>query len=90
MAIADDQRKLFGLQFHPESILTPFGFRILQNFAESFGVNVPNPADNLYASENRGPVETGLAPKLNRGVQPVDGGVQPVDSRVPELKGSPS
>jgi len=32
MAIANDEKKLFGLQFHPESILTPFGFQMLQNF----------------------------------------------------------
>lgn len=32
MAIADDEKMLYGLQFHPESILTPFGFQMLQNF----------------------------------------------------------
>ena len=32
MALADDENRVFGLQFHPESILTPHGNRILENF----------------------------------------------------------
>ena len=32
MAISDPLRKLFGLQFHPESILSEFGKEILSNF----------------------------------------------------------
>jgi anthranilate synthase/aminodeoxychorismate synthase-like glutamine amidotransferase len=32
MAIADRNRPVFGLQFHPESILTKHGPRILENF----------------------------------------------------------
>lgn len=38
MAIANDTRQLWGVQFHPESILTPFGFQILQNFAKHCGL----------------------------------------------------
>ena len=32
MALEDDKRRLYGVQFHPESIMTPDGKRILQNF----------------------------------------------------------
>lgn len=32
MAVADDARKIYGLQFHPESIMTPDGRKILENF----------------------------------------------------------
>ena len=32
MALEFPQKKLFGVQFHPESILTPEGKKILQNF----------------------------------------------------------
>lgn len=32
MAIADEAKKIYGIQFHPESILTPKGKQILKNF----------------------------------------------------------
>ena len=34
MGIADDDRRLYGMQYHPESILTPEGMGILENFLE--------------------------------------------------------
>ena len=32
MAVADEKRALYGLQFHPESIMTPEGRCMLKNF----------------------------------------------------------
>lgn len=32
MAIENHNRKLYGVQFHPESVMTPSGFMILENF----------------------------------------------------------
>ena len=32
MAIADPNRKIVGLQFHPESILSPYGFQMIKNW----------------------------------------------------------
>ena len=32
MAVADDKKKVYGLQFHPESIMTPDGAKMLANF----------------------------------------------------------
>jgi anthranilate synthase component 2 len=34
MAIESAEKKLFGLQFHPESIMTPGGKRMIQNFLQ--------------------------------------------------------
>lgn len=38
MAIADDRRCGYGVQFHPESILTRHGFRLLANFLALAGI----------------------------------------------------
>ncbi|MBU6309088.1 MAG: aminodeoxychorismate/anthranilate synthase component II [Planctomycetes bacterium] len=38
MAIADDHRCAYGVQFHPESILTRHGFRLLANFLTAAGI----------------------------------------------------
>lgn len=34
MAVEDGKNKVFGLQFHPESVLTPEGKKMLRNFME--------------------------------------------------------
>ena len=38
MAVADEAARLYGVQFHPESILTRHGFRLLSNFLSLAGV----------------------------------------------------
>jgi len=38
MALADERHAIYGVQFHPESILTRHGFRLLANFLERAGV----------------------------------------------------
>jgi len=43
MAIEHAADKLYGVQFHPESILTPAGFRLLANFLDLAGI--PHCAD---------------------------------------------
>ncbi len=39
MAIIDEQRKMLGLQFHPESILTEQGTAVLQQFLSFWGAS---------------------------------------------------
>lgn len=38
MAVGDDEKKIYGLQFHPESIMTPDGRQILANFLHIAGI----------------------------------------------------
>jgi anthranilate synthase/aminodeoxychorismate synthase-like glutamine amidotransferase len=39
MAIAHEADRLYGVQFHPESILTHHGFRLLANFLAAAGIS---------------------------------------------------
>jgi len=48
MAIADERRCLYGVQFHPESILTRHGFRLLANFLELAGIPHAGSLARLY------------------------------------------
>ncbi|GIR11974.1 MAG: hypothetical protein CM15mP23_05490 [Cryomorphaceae bacterium] len=32
MALSDSTKKIYGIQFHPESIMTEYGQKIIQNF----------------------------------------------------------
>ena len=50
MAVADEASALYGVQFHPESILTRKGFRLLANFLVRAGIPViPAHVDALDA-----------------------------------------
>ncbi len=56
MAIEHTEFPVFGLQFHPEAVLTEHGFRILANFLKLAGAHVEAGADELEADEHNLPV----------------------------------
>jgi anthranilate synthase component 2 len=62
MAIESAERRLFGVQFHPESVLTEGGYRILANFLRLAGCSVDADWDKLAVSEHREPVVAYTAP----------------------------
>ena len=63
MAIEHAAHRVYGVQFHPESILTPDGFRLLANFLDLAGIAhgadvptlesqlVPSPADDASPND---------------------------------------
>ena len=38
--VADESRHYYGVQFHPESIATAYGHKLLSNFLQNAGMNV--------------------------------------------------
>jgi hypothetical protein len=55
MAFEHTRWPLFGVQFHPESILTECGYELLANFLRLAGVQVSRDPSRLAAGELREP-----------------------------------
>lgn len=53
MAFEHTSRPVFGVQFHPEAILTERGYELLANFLESAGIAPAGDATSLSAAECR-------------------------------------
>lgn len=64
MALEDADRRVYGLQFHPESVLTEFGHQLLANFLTLAGL-----PSRLPASADRPPPEP-LPPSSTATVTP--------------------
>ena len=67
MALRHRNAPTFGVQFHPESILTPHGKRLLRNFLEMCGVD-----DNLEDGETGGNVLDGAPVEQEPETRPVE------------------
>jgi anthranilate synthase/aminodeoxychorismate synthase-like glutamine amidotransferase len=62
MAVQHRTDPVFGVQFHPESVLTEHGYRILDNFLTGgHGVGVPDRADRATAPPPEPPPPPDLA-----------------------------
>ena len=62
MALQHVTAPLFGLQFHPEAVLTEHGYAMLANFLQVAGCPFAANLAQLQASENRSPVAAPYAP----------------------------
>jgi anthranilate synthase/aminodeoxychorismate synthase-like glutamine amidotransferase len=65
MALAHRRWPIFGVQFHPESILTDGGFALLANFLTLAGVALP---ENVPGMDQERPLATLVAPLPDRPV----------------------
>ena len=72
MAIADETNRIYGVQFHPESILTRHGFRLLANFLERAAVpHLPDLAAALDDDLSRQAASGDPPPEQRPGVPPI-------------------
>ena len=55
MAFRHRKFPVFGLQFHPEAILTEYGYEILQNFLKAIGLHAARNDRSLASDELRHP-----------------------------------
>ena len=64
MATEHRDRPVVGLQFHPESILTPHGYQLLANFLELAGVPVAGAPERCWRHERFAPPPTRRTPPI--------------------------
>jgi anthranilate synthase component II len=64
MALAHRQRPVFGVQFHPEAILSEHGYTLLANFLKAASLPTPDPLPGLDGERHAAPPSPALAPSV--------------------------
>ncbi|MCA9260270.1 MAG: aminodeoxychorismate/anthranilate synthase component II, partial [Planctomycetales bacterium] len=64
MGLQHVEHPVFGLQFHPESILTRHGYRLLANFLRKAGLDPPHDPEELETAERI--AEPAVPPPISR------------------------
>ena len=85
MAVEDPENKVYGLQFHPESIMTPDGNKILQNFIDIARGNIVSGKDTGSSTDNKKVNGTDVSRKSDEATVSAEGGRKMIQEAIVKI-----